>query len=154
MKISSYPLITLVIACLSSLVSCYPIEASQSMQNRNSAQVANNAKAKADAADLKVKQAISPFNSTLDSTSNSNNSIPSYSNNTGALANNSVAKLDPVAVKPAMPAVVKFAAPVPEKDGFVFNPYTHNQVDVRGIPSGTKVRDPHDPNSAHVFKVP
>ena len=50
--------------------------------------------------------------------------------------------------------VVKFAAPVPGKEGFVYNPYTHNQVDVRGIPSGTRVRDPHDTNPAHIFKVP
>ncbi len=48
----------------------------------------------------------------------------------------------------------KYAAPVPGKTGFVYNPYTHNQVDVRGIPSGTKVRDPHDANPSHVFKVP
>ena len=50
--------------------------------------------------------------------------------------------------------VTKFAAPVPGKTGFVYNPYTHNQVDVRGIPSGTKVRDPHDSNPSHIFKVP
>lgn len=56
--------------------------------------------------------------------------------------------------KVVVPKVVKFASSVPGKPGFVFNPYTHNQVDVRGIPSGTKVRDPHDANPAHVFKVP
>ena len=60
-------------------------------------------------------------------------------------------KPKPTVVKPAS---VKFAAPVPGKTGFVYNPYTHNQVDVRGIPSGTKVRDPHDSNPSHIFKVP
>jgi hypothetical protein len=57
-------------------------------------------------------------------------------------------------VPPVTPATVKFAAPVPDKPGFVYNPFTQNQVDVRGIPSGTKVRDPHDSNPAHIFKVP
>ncbi len=57
----------------------------------------------------------------------------------------------PPVVKPGM---VKFAAPVQGKPGFVYNPFTRNQVDVRGIPSGTKVRDPHDSNPAHIFKVP
>ena len=52
------------------------------------------------------------------------------------------------------PKVIKYAAMVPGKEGFVFNPYTSNQVDVRGIPSGTKVRDPHDANPAHIFRVP
>ncbi len=56
--------------------------------------------------------------------------------------------------KVVLPKSVKYASGVPNKPGFVFNPYTHNQVDVRGIPSGTKVRDPHDSNPAHVFKVP
>ncbi|MFT5905273.1 MAG: hypothetical protein ACI9E1_000868 [Cryomorphaceae bacterium] len=61
-----------------------------------------------------------------------------------------VSSLPPV----VKPGVVKFAAPVKGKLGFVYNPYTSNQVDVRGIPSGTKVRDPHDSNPAHIFKVP
>lgn len=56
--------------------------------------------------------------------------------------------------KPVTSSTTKYAASVPGKSGFVYNPYTHNQVDVRGIPSGTKVRDPHDSNPAHVFKVP
>lgn len=62
----------------------------------------------------------------------------------------------PLGNKPPVvgPGVVKFAAPVPNKPGFVYNPFTNNQVDVRGIPSGTKVRDPHDSNPAHIFRVP
>ena len=43
---------------------------------------------------------------------------------------------------------------IPGKEGFVFNPFTNNPVDVRGIPSGTKVRDPQDPNKEHIFRVP
>ncbi len=36
----------------------------------------------------------------------------------------------------------------------VTNPFTGNPVDVEGIPSGVKVRDPHDTNTKHVFRVP
>ena len=43
---------------------------------------------------------------------------------------------------------------IPGKEGFVFNPFTNNPVDVRGIPSGTLVRDPQDPNTEHKFRVP
>ena len=46
------------------------------------------------------------------------------------------------------------AAPVPGKDGFVFNPYTHNIVDVKGIASGKLCRDPEDTDSTHKFRVP
>jgi len=46
------------------------------------------------------------------------------------------------------------AAPVPGKDGFVFNPYTHNIVDVKGIASGKLCRDPEDADSGHKFRVP
>ena len=46
------------------------------------------------------------------------------------------------------------AIPIPGKAGFVFNPFTNNPVDVGGIPSGTLVRDPQDPNPDHKFRVP
>lgn len=46
------------------------------------------------------------------------------------------------------------AAAVPGKPGFVFNPYTQNIVDVKGIPSGKLCRDPEDPNPSHKFRVP
>lgn len=36
----------------------------------------------------------------------------------------------------------------------VLNPYTGTPVDVDGIPSGVKVRDPNDSNTKHVFRVP
>jgi len=56
----------------------------------------------------------------------------------------------PTPVKPSVPT----AKPVPGKPGMVFNPFTNNHVDVNGIPSGTKVRDPNDSNQAHIFRVP
>ena len=56
----------------------------------------------------------------------------------------------PAPVKPT----VRTAKPVPGKPGHVFNPFTQNHVDVNGIPSGTKVRDPNDGNQAHIFRVP
>jgi hypothetical protein len=61
---------------------------------------------------------------------------------------------DPSAVAPTGPATYPFATKVPNKPGFVFNPYTKNQVDVRGIPSGTLVRDPYDSDKTHKFRVP
>lgn len=51
------------------------------------------------------------------------------------------------------PGEIPVAKPVPGKPGFLFNPYTQNQVDAEGIPSGTKIIDPQDPK-ARVFKVP
>lgn len=46
------------------------------------------------------------------------------------------------------------ASPVPGKPGFVFNPYTHNIVDVKGIAAGKLCRDPEDPDETHKFRVP
>ena len=46
------------------------------------------------------------------------------------------------------------AAAVPGKPGFVFNPYTQNIVDVKGIASGRLCRDPEDANPSHKFRVP
>jgi len=47
------------------------------------------------------------------------------------------------------------AIPIPGKEGYVFNPFTNNPVDVRGIPSGTLVQDPQDADRAkHSFRVP
>lgn len=45
------------------------------------------------------------------------------------------------------------AIPVPGKPRFVFNPFTQNHVNVDGIPSGTKVIDPHD-KQKRIFLVP
>ena len=55
---------------------------------------------------------------------------------------------------PTAPATYPYATKVPGKQGFVFNPYTKNQVDVRGIPQGTLVRDPYDSDKTHKFRVP
>ena len=46
------------------------------------------------------------------------------------------------------------AVPIPGKEGFVFNPFTNDPVDVRAIPPGTLVRDPNDPDPDHKFRVP
>ncbi len=48
----------------------------------------------------------------------------------------------------------RIAVPIPGKEGFVFNPFTNDPVDVRAIPSGTLVRDPNDPDPDHKFRVP
>jgi len=46
------------------------------------------------------------------------------------------------------------AMPIPGKSGYVYNPYNNNPVYVEGIPSGKTVRDPKDPNTDHVFRLP
>ncbi len=48
---------------------------------------------------------------------------------------------------------VPYAIPVPDKEGFVTSPYAPNQgmVDVRGIPSGTEVKDPF---TGKIFRTP
>jgi hypothetical protein len=49
----------------------------------------------------------------------------------------------------------QFASPVPGKTGFVFSPYNNKVIDVRGIPSGMLVQDPHYPASEKkYFRVP
>lgn len=46
------------------------------------------------------------------------------------------------------------AVAIPGKQGFVFNPFTNDPVDVRGIPAETLVRDPNDLDPDHKFRVP
>ena len=46
------------------------------------------------------------------------------------------------------------AQKVPGKPGYVFNPFTNVEVDVRGIPPGELVRDPKDPNHDKKFRTP
>ena len=49
----------------------------------------------------------------------------------------------------------KYPTAVPTRKGFVENPYTGNEVDVRGIPGGRLVVDPEDPNQlTNKFRVP
>ena len=76
--------------------------------------------------------------------------------NGGLPANNGqLPTVDPnVTGAPTAPATYPYATKVPGKQGFVFNPYTKNQVDVRGIPQGTLVRDPYDSDKTHKFRVP
>jgi len=50
------------------------------------------------------------------------------------------------------PVTYPYAVSVPNKPGFVFNPYTQSKVDVRGLPSGTLVTDPRD--KTQKFYVP
>ena len=48
-----------------------------------------------------------------------------------------------------------FATPVPDKPGFVYSPYNNKVVDIRDIPSGTLVADPHFPASEKkYFRAP
>lgn len=49
---------------------------------------------------------------------------------------------------------LRVATPIPGKPGYVFNPWTLKPVDVRGIPSGSKIRDPKDGDPNHIFLVP
>lgn len=51
-------------------------------------------------------------------------------------------------------SAIPIARSVPGRPGCVFNPYNQNIVDVEGIPSGTKVLDPLDSDTSHIFKVP
>lgn len=52
------------------------------------------------------------------------------------------------------PKRYRTAMAIPGKPGYVFNPWTNKSVDVRGIPSGTLIRDPNDGNPDHKFRVP
>ena len=49
------------------------------------------------------------------------------------------------------PVSALIASPVPGKEGYVFSPYTHRVIDVRGLPSGTLVMDPETGGS---FRLP
>lgn len=48
----------------------------------------------------------------------------------------------------------RVAERVEGKEGYVHNPWTNEEVDVRGIPDGTLVRDPKDPDTGHKFRIP
>lgn len=50
---------------------------------------------------------------------------------------------------------IPVASKVPGRDGYVFSPFNNKLIDVRNIPSGTKVADPTYPESAKKhFRVP
>lgn len=47
------------------------------------------------------------------------------------------------------------ATPLPDKPGFVYSPYNNKVVDIRDIPSGTLVADPHfQPSEKKFFRAP
>lgn len=49
----------------------------------------------------------------------------------------------------------KYPTAKPSRAGFVINPYTGKEVDVRGVPGGSLVFDPDDPNKGtNRFRVP
>lgn len=56
----------------------------------------------------------------------------------------------PQAIKKAYKTGTKVAG----KAGFIYSPHSGNKVDVRGLASGTKVRDPLDSDKSHIFLVP
>ena len=72
-----------------------------------------------------------------------------------ALAKERVDPVKPKTREPIKPqSKYRSAMAIPGKPGFVFNPWTNKSVDVRGIPSGTLIRDPNDGNPDHKFRVP
>ncbi len=53
------------------------------------------------------------------------------------------------------PVSIPVAHPIPGKPGMVFSPFNNKPVDVKGIPSGKLVYDPHYPQSENKkFRVP
>jgi hypothetical protein len=161
MKLPKLKYTLLATACLSGLVSCYPVDPmnpygrpgyrpsglkTQAELDAAALQRANEANSGANALELANERLEREERERLEAERREAAGYREALGNNADNANN--------AIREVKPAVVKFAAPVPNKAGFVYNPYTNNQVDVRGIPSGTKVRDPHDTNPAHVFRVP
>lgn len=140
------------VACLSGLVSCYPV----TPLNPNApAPTPSGLKTTAELKEATAKKtALQLSKERLER--EERNRLNAEKNEAAAYREKVINDVTPELPKPPVvnTNIVKFAAPVPGKEGFVYNPYTHNQVDVRGIPSGTKVRDPHDSNPAHIFKVP
>ena len=70
-------------------------------------------------------------------------------------ANDRVEPITPPKRDPIEPSKrYRTAMAIPGKPGYVFNPWTNKSVDVRGIPSGTLIRDPNDGDPDHKFRVP
>ncbi len=159
MKISTS---ILALAGLFGLVSCYPVNSNSPNRRRPAptpAEVAAKKKedAKKKAADEAKKaraRARARAREKARNTSTTDNSNDNSGSDSSGSSNATGGTTTPPTPPVVKPKVIKYAAMVPGKEGFVFNPYTQNQVDVKGIPSGTKVRDPHDPNPAHIFRVP
>lgn len=166
MKLPNFKYTLLSMSCLSGLVSCYPVDPMNPYAPNPYRPSGLMTPAELDAA---ARQREAEANSSITELELSKerlerqererleaerNEAAGYRPPVGNTGNNgnsgNTGSVPPV----TPPTSVKFAAPVPDKPGFVYNPFTQNQVDVRGIPSGTKVRDPHDSNPAHIFKVP
>lgn len=81
-------------------------------------------------------------------------------NQQNQVANNTNVAPTPPAPKPnenkptAQKKEYPFAVKVPGRPGFVYSPYTNAEINVADIPRGTPVRDPDDPNTDHIFRVP
>lgn len=60
----------------------------------------------------------------------------------------------PTTTPPVSKPNYPYAQAIPGEPGYVLNPYTGNKVDVSGLSRGTLVRDPHDKNPDHNFRVP
>ena len=163
MKFPNFKYTLLSMSCLSGLVSCYPVDPmnpygpnpyrpSGLMTQAELEAAARQREAEANSSitelELSKERLEREERERLEAERNEANGYRPPVGNNGNSGNTETVP----PVKP--PTSVKFAAPVPDKPGFVYNPFTQNQVDVRGIPSGTKVRDPHDSNPAHIFKVP
>ncbi len=164
MKLPKLKYTLLSIACLSGLVSCYPINP----MNPNAPGYRPSGLMTPAELDAAAKKRAEEANSDVTALQLSKDRLEreerdrleadrreaaDYRGNVENRVNGEIQSVKPK-LPVVRPGVVKFAAPVPNKAGFVYNPFTHNQVDVRGIPSGTKVRDPHDANPAHIFRVP
>lgn len=50
--------------------------------------------------------------------------------------------------------IYPIAQPAPDRPGYALNPFTKTEVDLRGVPGGSLVRDPNDPDPDHKFRVP
>ncbi len=69
--------------------------------------------------------------------------------------NERITPVEPGTRDPVKPqSKYRTAMSIPGKPGFVYNPWTNRSVDVRGIPSGTLIRDPNDGDPTHKFRVP
>lgn len=147
----------LTLGCLGGMVSCYPVAANQNANSQRKVS-ANSPAVDANKKEKKKKPSYHDVTTPdYGATATAGvNGVTDASATVDATGTPSVDNKPAEENKPTTPPVVKIktAKKVPNREGFVFNPYTYNQVDVRGIPSGTKVRDPHDSNPAHVFKVP
>lgn len=112
-----------------------------------------NKEAAARRAKLRNKKKSSSSSSNKNKSSSSTTSKTSSSGSSSSEPKSGTSQ--PVKREPVKPSSkYPTAKKIPGKDGLVFNPWTNKTVDVRGIASGTLIRDPNDGNPAHKFRVP